>query len=131
MEQEASCLCPIGGLTESGQIEPCMGHVTHALMTRFLLRIKSDLENSTGALDSTEIMCLCNGSDPPDFWGSRWERLETADVWDIIGLCPRHAAFCWHAAGTQLAIRLNRHNYNIRNAWRRRGVKTEKKRLKL
>lgn len=58
-------------------------------------------------------------------WASRRVWLETVYGWDIIGLSPRYFVFRWHAAGTQLAVRLN--NRNIRNAWRRRGVKTENK----
>lgn len=27
-------------------------------------------------------------------------------MWEIIGLSPRHSSFCWHTAGTQLAIQV-------------------------
>lgn len=36
-----------------------------------------------------------------------WKARESVCMWELIGLSPRHSAFCWHTAGTQLAIRVN------------------------
>lgn len=147
MGQEASDLCAIGWLTQRWT----MDHVTHALITCFVIVCEEQwhLENSTGPpVHCTEVWeelpklqgdNVCATGDHTmvlairlilQDCGSRCERLQRASAWEI-DLSPCHPAFCWHTAGTQLAIRVNCRNRNIRNAWRRGGVKTEKKTLAL
>lgn len=107
---------------EQWHLENSVGPPVHCTeVQEELPKLQGDNVCATG--DHTMVLATCPILQD---CGSRCERLQRASAWEI-DLSPCQPSFCWHTAGTQLAIRGNCRNRNIRNAWRRGGVKTQGK----